>query len=353
MPRLPALALLLLLVPVAGLAVPEPDPGLPRGAAPAAAIQRDPRPDTDTAPARPAPTPDPAPAPAPTPVPVPASRPTPTPFTLPDTEVWPIRANALGRDYRVYVGLPDSYARQPQRRYPVLFVTDADYAFPLIRSIAARLGNRAHGLEEFILVGLSYSEGDSPLYSRRRDYTPTPNGERTPDPSGRRPVFGEAEAYRRFLADELMPFVAATYRTDRNRNIYAGHSYGGLFGLHILLTAPEMFSHYIIGSPSLWFDDRVMMKREAERARTEKDLPAEVYMAIGSYETTAPGNDDPRYSRSLDMVADLRGFERALRSRAYPGLALETEVVAEEDHLSVFPAIISRGLAWALPARRR
>ena len=282
-----------------------------------------------------------------------ASAPAPQGFVLKDTEVRTIRAKALERDYEIYVSLPESYRSQPRRRFPVLYVTDADYAFPLVRSIAQRVGNRAQGLEEFILVGLSYSVGDTREFSRRRDYTPTPHGEKTRDPEGRRPLFGEAEPYRRFLAEEVMPFVAATYRTDTTRSVYAGHSYGGLFGLHVLLTQPSMFSHYIIGSPSLWFDRRVMFSRERAFAEANRDLSAHVLMAIGSFETVNPASDDRRYSRSLDMVADFRAFEQALRGRNYPGLKLPTEVIGEEDHLTALPAIVTRGLLWALPAGRR
>ncbi|MBX9909653.1 MAG: alpha/beta hydrolase [Beijerinckiaceae bacterium] len=274
-------------------------------------------------------------------------------FILKDTEVRTIRAKTLERDYEIYVSLPDSYRSQPRRRFPVLYVTDADYAFPLVRSIAQRVGNRAQGLEEFILVGLSHAIGDSREFSRRRDYTPTPHGEKTRDPEGRRPLFGEAEPYRRFLAEEVMPFVAATYRTDTTRSLYAGHSYGGLFGLHVLLTQASMFSHYIIGSPSLWFDRRVMFARERAFAEANRDLGANVLMAIGSFETVNPASDDRRYSRKLDMVADFRAFEQALRGRNYPGLRLTTEVIGEEDHLTAFPAIVTRGLLWALPASRR
>lgn len=276
----------------------------------------------------------------------------PAPFVLKDTEVRTIRAKALQRDYEIYVALPASYHSSPRRRFPVLFVTDADYAFPLVRSIAQRVGNRAQGLEEFILVGLSYAVGDSPQFSRRRDYTPTPNGEKTRDESGRPPVFGEAEEYRRFLAEELMPFVAATYRTDTNRSIYAGHSYGGLFGVHILLTEPKMFSHYILGSPSLWFDQKVMFSREKAFAEANKELKANVLMAIASYETVNKASNDPRYSRNVDMIADLAEFEKALRSRDYPGLSLTSEIIPGEDHLTVFPSVITRGLMWALPAKR-
>jgi hypothetical protein len=98
----------------------------------------------------------------------PASAP---PFTLADTEVLDLHAHALQRDYQLYIALPESY-RSSNKRYPVIFVTDANYGFPVVRAIADRLHKHAH-LEEAIVVGLSYAKGDSPTTSRRRDYTPT------------------------------------------------------------------------------------------------------------------------------------------------------------------------------------
>lgn len=276
----------------------------------------------------------------------------PLPYTLKDTEVWTIRGRKLERSYQLYVSLPESY-REGGRRYPLLFVTDADYAFPLVRSIARRVGHRGRDLEDFILVGISYALGDTPEFSRRRDYTPSPsNLEKRSDMPGRKPVFGEAEGFRLFLNDDVFPFIAKTYRVDMSRKIYAGHSYGGLFGLHVLLTDPKMFSHYIIGSPSLWFDQRVMLKREKEFADAHTDLEANLFLAIASFETVNKEAKNPRYSRNLDMIGDLQAFEKALKERSYPGLKLKSEIIPDEDHLTVFPTIITHGLQWALSVKR-
>ncbi|RJG11704.1 alpha/beta hydrolase [Massilia cavernae] len=277
----------------------------------------------------------------------------PRPYSLEDTEVRDIRARALGRDYQLFIGLPRDYAAST-RKYPVLFVTDATYAFPLIRSITKRVRNGGEDLEEFILVGLSYANGETPEYSRRRDYTPTPNGDKEAPTGmpGRAPVYGEAEGYRRFIAEEVFPLIEQNYRADMRRTIYAGHSYGGLFGLHILFTDPTMFEKYIIGSPSLWFDRRVAFSAERSYARGHTDLPARVFMGVASYETLNFSSGDKRYNKSVDMVRDLQSLEHLLDSRSYPGLEVQTTIINDEDHLTVFPALITRGLKWALPARR-
>ncbi len=272
-------------------------------------------------------------------------------YALEGTEVRTIRARQLQRDYQIYVSLPPSY-KEGQKKYPVLFVTDAPYAFPLLRSIARRVGNHGKDLEEFILVGLSYAQGDTPEYSRRRDYTPSAGDERSAvsDMPGRPVRFGECEPYRRFIAEEVFPVVAERYRADMTRKIFAGHSYGSLLGAHILLTEPAMFDHYILGSPSFWFDHKVMFQREETYAKAHSDLSAHVFMGVGSFETVRPGQ--ARYNQNDDLVKDMASFEKALASRKYPHLHITSTVIQDEDHLTVAPAILTRGLVWALGRQR-
>ena len=267
-----------------------------------------------------------------------------SPYVLDDTEVQDVHARALNRDYQVFVALPDSY-RSSNRRYPVLFVTDANYAFPVARGIAQRLAKHA-GMEEAIVVGLSYAKGDSPVFSRRRDYTPTVprTQDTTPDMPGRAPAFGEAQAYGRFIAADVFPMIAARYRADMNRKIFVGHSYGSLLGLQILLSEPGTFDHYILGSPSLWFDRGVMFDREKEYARGHKDMPASVFFGIGGRETLAANRQRSRTEENADMVADLCDFDAALKTHRYPNLKMKLEVFADEDHASVFPLVLTHGL---------
>lgn len=280
----------------------------------------------------------------------------PTRFVLENTEEHEIVSSSLGRTYRIFVSLPSDYRENEAHRYPVLFITDTTYAFPLVRNIGRMVGDKGNGLEEFILIGLSYASGDTSQYSRRRDYTPTPRGPRsaiTSDMPGLPVLHGEAEAYRLFLRDEVFPVVASNYRADMDRKVFAGHSYGGLLGAHMLLTEPSMFQKYILSSASLWWDRRFMFQREQDYAGQHKDLPADVFLSIGSYETLNPASDDPRYMTEVDMLRDMQRFEKRLKSRGYRSLRVESTVIAEEDHLSVYPAAIGRGLRWAFPPVKR
>lgn len=267
------------------------------------------------------------------------------PYQLANTQVWTVPDPVSGRVYEVFVGLPASYEKEPNRRYPVVYVTDAAYAFPLIGSISRRVGGGGEGLEDFILVGLSYAEGDDPMKSRRRDYTFTPNG---PSSSPKEHVHGGGAAYADYVRTRVLPFIDGRFRTDPGRRVYMGHSYGGLLGAHFLFTQPTTFSHYILGSPSLWFDKRHMFEVEQRYAAANKDLPANFFLYIGAYETVKAG--DARYI-DTDMVGDTRRFEQALKARGYPGLTIASTVIDGEDHLSVFPSGFTRGIKRALPPK--
>ncbi|WP_287733634.1 alpha/beta hydrolase-fold protein [Burkholderia sp.] len=270
------------------------------------------------------------------------------PYEVANTEVRDVPDPVSGRDYQVFVALPPSYGSQPQRRYPVLYVTDADYAFPLVKQIARRLNGEGPVVEEFILVGLSYARGESGVQSRRRDYTPTSAG--SPDAPADA-VHGQAGAYQAYLRNQVLPFVAKQYRTNENRRFFLGHSYGGLLGMRILLTEPDLFSGYLIGSPSLWYDQHAMSHVEAAYAASHRDLPARVFMYVGEYEEVRKG--DPRFASTYNMVTDTQKMEKTLRSRQFRSLRLRVDVLDDENHLTVAPRGFTHGLEYLLPASAR
>ena len=268
------------------------------------------------------------------------------PYEIPDSEVWDVPDPISKRGYQVFVALPPSYGTQPQRRYPVLYATDADYAFPIIRQLARRLNVEGPQVEEFILVGLSYGKGENGGISRQRDYTPTPNGPSTAPPNA---IHGQAQAYQKYLRDQVKPFINGHYRTAPAKAIFLGHSYGALLGTQILFTEPGLFSSYILGSPSLWYDKRHALKLEASYAKQHQDLSANVYLYVGAYEALRKG--DRRYNQTVDMVADNRALEAALQSRKYPSLKLKSVVLNDEDHLTVAPRGFMQAMKYLLPAR--
>lgn len=265
------------------------------------------------------------------------------PYEILGSQVWDVPDPVSGRTYQVFVHLPASYEADPDRRYPVVYVTDADYAFPIIRQISRRVNLNGPMIEEFILIGLSYAKGEDGVVSRNRDYTPTANGPRR----SRAMVHGGGSEYQAYLRSEVLPFVDHRFRTDPSKRVILGHSYGGLLAAQILFSEPEMFSGYGLGSPSLWFDRRHIFGREEAYATRRRDLPAEVYMYVGDYEVPGPS---PRNTDDVDMVSDVRAMERILKARGYGGLTVTADVLEDEDHLTVAPRGFTHALLALLPA---
>jgi predicted alpha/beta superfamily hydrolase len=109
-----------------------------------------------------------------------------------------------------------------------------------------------------------------------------------------------------------------------------GHSLGGLFASYTLLQEPAPFQRYIIGSPSIWWDNKAIMDNLTSFSNTHIDLPARVFIGVGE-------NEGP-------MVTYMQEMADKLASYHYPGLTLTSQIFESETHLSVIPFFISRGL---------
>ena len=254
-------------------------------------------------------------------------------FTLKGTEVHQITSSANQRIYDLYVKLPRSYSKT-DKNFPILLLTDADYSFPLVASI-----NRRLNVEEFILIGISYSKGDKGSTSRTRDYTPTyaPNEPRGHSKEAKM-ASGKADDFIAFIKDDVFGFLEKTYRVDMGKKVFAGHSFGGLLASYMLVTTPDLFDYYLAGSPSFWYDDYVINKFESEYFKTNSNLEANLFLCIGANEETETGSK---------MVSEMLDFEKRLRSRAYTSLNIKSLVVQDEDHMTVYPSFITKGILWA------
>ncbi len=261
----------------------------------------------------------------------------PSAVTLPHTEQRILRATSSGVGYKLYVALPSGYDSTRQR-YPVVYLLDADYSFAIARNIVEHLSDRGH-LRQAIVVGIAYAGPPAYQVNRTRDYTPTHilTGGYGPEAQA---VSGGAPAFRRFIAEDLVPYIAHTYRASDER-ILVGHSYGGLFASWVALTQPSLFTGYIAVSPSLWYDSGMMFRLERSAIDGRDDLPIRMYMAVGSREINSERN----------MVTDLQRFASALEMQRWPHLALAWQVDENETHNSIFPRALSDGLRYVMQGR--
>jgi len=111
-----------------------------------------------------------------------------------------------------------------------------------------------------------------------------------------------------------------------------GYSLGGLFVAHVLLTSPTSFNHYLIGSPSLWWDDRVTFEQLEQFAERPESVPVRVFLSVGT---------DERF-----MVLDMVKMAETIRGRSDEAFEFEYQFLQDETHTSGIPSTISRGLRF-------
>lgn len=271
------------------------------------------------------------------------------PWTPPfDAEVIDLPVAQNGVAYRLFVRKPISEPRGGEKPI-VVYVLDALWDFPAVVA--------AHSNSEFLghyppiyYVGVGYQDENQRMRReehRTRDYTPTAWAPADPSKHFLKPVdwegSGGAAAFLDVLEHEVMPFVRRRYDVSADTAVLVGKSMGGLLATTALLTRPGLFSHYLIISPALWWDDyftafdaRAVMRLEREGRARPLAAPTKVWIGMGSGEAR------------LGMLADVQVLARALRLRGDRHLSLLVDEIPDEAHESMFMPGFARGLRQLL-----
>ena len=112
---------------------------------------------------------------------------------------------------------------------------------------------------------------------RNRDLTSTPW-----------PAFpgsGGADRFLGFIRATLFDWINERFPAALETPVYFGHSLGGLFGTCALLDPRPPFSHFILSSPSLFWDRYAVFDREAEWSASPPDRELDAFFGIGGLET--------------------------------------------------------------------
>ncbi|HVU17357.1 MAG TPA: alpha/beta hydrolase-fold protein [Candidatus Didemnitutus sp.] len=175
----------------------------------------------------------------------------------------------------VVVWLPPGYeASGPtaRRRYPVVYFQDGQNIFDPATAFLGRdwgAGEtalrliRSRAIVAPILVGVA-NTGEH----RIDEYSPTRGEFNDLDGIARRSA-GDGKRYARFFVRELKPFIDARYRTlpgPRTTGLI-GSSMGGLISLYFALWHPRVFGRVAAMSPSIWWDNRVLLRDLAALTR--------------------------------------------------------------------------------------
>jgi len=176
------------------------------------------------------------------------------------------------RSLRVF--LPASYQENGAKRYPVLYMHDAQNLFDArTASYGVEWGvdetiNRlvAMGqMDEVIVVGIDNSPDRIP------EYTPCCD----PKYGG-----GKLEAYQDFITDTVKPYVDKTWRTlpGRQSTAIMGSSLGGIASVVIAQKRPDLFSKAAGVSSSFWWNKRALVNQLPAK------VPVKFYLDAGTHD---------------------------------------------------------------------
>ncbi len=290
---------------------------------------------------------------------------------LTDTEVHFLASEHVGDEFKVLVG----HCGSPPAA--VLYMGDTWANFGTAVEII-RLMRFTEVVPPLLVVGAGYRTTDIAQIEelRNRDFTPTVDVEGGQMDSylsgepGRLPAaMGGADRFLGFLRDELKPWVRERFGVESDDSMFFGDSLGGLFATHVLLSEPDAFRRYGIGSPALSRDKEAIFGKEEDYAKAHTDLNARVFFSVGGYENPV---GDRRFLEQLpadrrakeeaqwtaegytgeDYVGYCERMVAALRSRGYPSLQIECEVLPGEYHETAPPLNLSRSLRYLFDAPR-
>ena len=132
---------------------------------------------------------------------------------------------------------------------------------------------------------------------------------------------GGAAQFMSFVKDELIPRIESDYAADtaRESRIILGHSFGGLFAAYAFTNDNAVFGNYLMLSPSIWYDNEIILKMEKENRSSIANRHQLVYLGLGELEGGGR------------MLAPFQAFYLQLQSN-YPGIALEKQLQPHLDH---------------------
>lgn len=151
---------------------------------------------------------------------------------------------------KAYIYLPDSWDKEKEKRYPVLYMFDGHNIF---LDEDAAFG-KSWGMKKFmddtekelIIVAVECNHQGN---RRLAEYAPFPYRNKAHGA-----IRGEASVLLNWMINTLKPYIDKNYPTlpDREHTIIAGSSMGGLIALYAACAYNNVFQRAACLSPSLW-----------------------------------------------------------------------------------------------------
>ena len=173
--------------------------------------------------------------------------PEPAPLVIGET----VTLEVLGAQRAVNIVLPPDYAKDPEKRWPVVYQLDGAMGQDLMMGAGLMRWGALWGRSaDAIVVGIETRD-------RQRELLPVTHD---PAEAKRYPTAGESALFRAWLAATVKPMVEARYRTD-GRAFLVGESAAGHFVVETWAQEPGLFTGYAAISPSLQWDFEALSRK--------------------------------------------------------------------------------------------
>lgn len=160
----------------------------------------------------------------------------------------------MGEERRLNIYLPEGYHNNDSIDYPVIYLLDGSIEEDFIHVMGIvqfQSYSWINTIPPSIVVGISNVD-------RKRDFTfPTSIAKDKVD----FPTTGGSANFIAFIEQEVKPMIKSNFRTNENSTLI-GQSLGGLLATEIIQKKSSLFSHYLIVSPSLWWDSESLLDKE-------------------------------------------------------------------------------------------
>jgi predicted alpha/beta superfamily hydrolase len=242
-------------------------------------------------------------------------------------ETFRISSSILGEQRVINVYVPPAFGDAAAAALPVIYMPDGGIQEDFLHVAGLVQVSVGSGtMRPHLLVGIENTE-------RRRDMTPPTRVEADRKIA---PRVGGAEKFRAFIRDELMPEIRKRYRTTGSTAI-VGESLAGLFIVDTFMKEPAMFDQYIAIDPSLWWNDRQILKDAPTALSSGKQGGKTIFIATSS---------------QAEIAADAASLDTILINKAPAGMKHILKRFDAETHATIYhPAALSAFRELFAPAK--
>ena len=275
-----------------------------------------------------------------------------------------ITSSVNGERFRIFVWQPSGPV--PENGFPVFYSFDGNESFAMLSDVAASLAPAARraGMRPVMVVAIGYDDKDVSIDRRTYDLTPRADAYVMPERPNNQPwpKLGGGDDLLDTIERDIKPLIANKYPTDQTSATLFGHSLGGLMTLHALISRPDSYQRYFSSSPSLWVNDRKMLRDMETFLKSSGENPVGAFslrLSVGTleedvspWELRAGGDISAReaWVKGNRMVGNATDLAALINADIDVEADFQFELLTDMDHRSSHSFAAWKAMRFAMEA---